>query len=181
MRILKNGLLISVLTLFISCTGSDDTIIIDTSAKSSDLVGTWNLIEEGQEGTVSTTFNSIPVNGTITSTGKDLNTQLTFTENANNITANGSYTDVIKFSVVGQSLAEQEVTIPISDFINQGSWSLDQGILTITQNNVQKEVRISELTSSTLKIEIDIEDEQVEYQDISGTVNTTIKMTFTKQ
>lgn len=181
MRILKNGLLISVLTLFVSCTSSDDTIMIDTSAKSSDLVGTWNLTEEGQEGTVSTTFSGIPVNGTITSTGKDLNTLLTFTENPNNITAAGSYTDVIKFSVVGQSLAEQEIKIPISDFINQGSWSLDQGILTITQNNVQQDVRIVELTSSSLIIEIDIEDEQVDYQDFSGTVNTTIKMIFTKQ
>lgn len=181
MRILKNGILISVLTLFISCTSSDDTIMIDTSAKSSDLVGTWNLIEEGQEGTVSTTFNGIPVNGTISSTGKDLNTLLTFTENPNNISAAGSYTDVIKFSVVGQTLAEQEVTIPISDFINQGSWSLNQGVLTLTQNNVQQDVSIIELTSTSLIIGIDIEDEQVDYQDISGTVNTTIKMTFRKQ
>ena len=180
MRILKNGLSIFVLTLFFSCTSSDDTIIVDTSAKSSDLVGTWSLIEEGQQGSISTTLSGIPVSGTITSVGKDLNTQMTFTENSNNFTATGSYTDVINFSVVGQSLAQQEVTIPISDFINQGSWSLDQGILTITQNNVQKEVRISELTASSLKIEIDIEDEQVDYQEFSGKVNTTVKMTFTK-
>ena len=180
MRILKNGLLMFVLTLFFSCTSSDDTIMVDTDAKSSDLIGTWNLIEESQEGTISTTFNGIPVNGGISSAGKNLNTQLTFTENPDNVTANGSYTDVINVSVVGQSLAQQEITVPFNDFINQGSWSLNQGILTLTQNNVQKDVRIVELTASTLKIEIDIEDEQVDYQDYSGTVNTTIKMTFTK-
>jgi hypothetical protein len=180
MRILKNGLLLSLLTLFFSCTSSDDTIIVDISAKSSDLVGSWSLIEESQEGRVSTTFNNIPVNGDISSTGKNLNTQLIFTESPNNVTANGSYTDVIKISIVGQSIAEQEVTIPFSDFISQGLWSLNQGILTITQNNVQQEVRISELTASTLKIEIDILDEQVDYQGFSGKVNTTIKMTFTK-
>jgi len=180
MRILKNGLLMFVLTLFFSCTSSDDTIIVDTNAKSSDLVGTWNLIEEGQKGTISTTFNGIPVNGDISSTGKDLNTQMTFAENPNNVSAAGSYTDVIKISIVGQSVAEQEITIPFNGFINQGSWSLNQGILTLTQNNVQKDVRIVELTTSSLKMEIDIEDEQVDYQDFSGTVNTTIKMTFTK-
>jgi len=181
MRILKNSLLFSVLILFISCTSSDDTIIVDTSASASDLVGTWKLTEESQKGTISTTFNNIPVNGDITSTGKNLNTQIIFTENPNNFTANGSYTDVIKFSIVGQSMAQQEVTIPISDFINQGSWSLNQGILTTTQNNEQLDVRIVELTSNSLIIEIDIEDEQVDYQEFSGTVNTTIKMTFTKQ
>lgn len=180
MRIIKNGLLLCILTLVFSCTSSDDTFIIDTSAKSSDLEGTWNLTEESQKGTISTTFNSIPVKGDITSVGKDLNTQMTFTESPDNITATGSYTDVIKISIVGQSIAEQEVTIPFNDFINKGSWSLNQGILTITQNNVQEDVRIVELTASLLKIEIDIEDEQVDYQDFSGTVNTTIKMTFTK-
>lgn len=181
MRILKNGLFITILALFVSCTGSDDTIIVDTNASPSDLAGTWNLIEESQEGKISTTFNNIPVNGDITSVGKDLDTQLVFTEGPNNFTASGSYTDVISFSIVGQSLAEQEVTIPISDFISQGTWSLSQGILTMIQNSVQQDVRITELTSTSLKIEIDIEDEQVDYQDFSGTVDTTIKMNFTKQ
>jgi len=178
MKSYKQILLLSLTILFISCS-SDDSTPIDINAQEEDLVGTWNLIEESQDGTVSP--NGIPVNGSITSVGKDLNAQIVFTANPNNYTGSGSYTDVIKITAVGQTLAEGELIVPISDIINQGTWSLNAGVLTLTQNGIEQKVNITELTAATLKIEFEIEENNVTYQGFTGDIKSTIKMTFTKQ
>lgn len=180
MNNLKNSFIIALISLFISCT-SDDTASFDANAQEADLVGVWNLTEESQDGTVSGVFEGIPLSGKITSTGKDFNTLFTLTQNPNNFIAKGNYNDVIKVSAGPITLYEGEFVIPINDQINQGVWSLNEGILTLTQNNISKNVRITELTATSLKMELDIEDQEVTYDDNTGTVNTTIKMTFIKQ
>lgn len=163
-----------------SCT-SDDMASIDTNAQGDDLVGTWNLTEESQGGNISGVFGGIPLSGAITSTGKNFDTQLTLTQNPNNFNSSGNFIDVIKVSAATITLYEGEFVVPINDFINQGIWSVDQGILTLAQNNDTIDVRITELTATTLKMEFDIENYEVTYENNTGTVNSTIKMTFAKQ
>ena len=182
MKVLKSSLIIFFIIIFLSSCTTDDSNPADINAQASDLVGTWNLIEENQNGTVSTLYQGNKVNGTITSTGKNLNTQITFTQNPNDFNATGNYTDVIKVSVLGITIVETEIDVPISDLIDQGTWSLDQGVLTFSQNGVQQNVRITELTSTILKIELDIENLEVNYPDYANTItiNSTVKMTFTK-
>ena len=181
MRILKNVLIVAIVTLFISCTASDDTIMIDANAKSSDLAGTWNLTEESQDGKITMELvPGIPTSGNITSVGKNLDTQITFTENPNFLTATGEFTDAVKVSVLGKVVAEGDLPIRITDLINQGTWSLNEGVITLTQKNIQETINITQLTSTTLKIEIDIKKEGVTYLEYTGDIDTTVKMTFTK-
>jgi len=165
----------------VSCS-EDGSTIIDTNAQAQDLIGTWNLTEESQNGTVSTEIIvGIPVKGNITSIGKDLDTQILFAESPTSFNASGGYTDVIKIAVAGQTLAEGDVDVPISTLINQGTWAIDQGVLSLTQNGIEQKVNITELTATTLKIEFDIEENNVTYQGFTGDIKSTIKMTFEKQ
>lgn len=167
--------------LVLSC-NEDESSIIDTNAKSEDLIGSWNLIEESQNGKVKTeVIAGVPVNGTITSVGKNLDTQFTFTESPNSFETSGGYTDAIKIAVAGQTLAEGDLIVPISSLMNQGTWSLNQGILNLNQNGVEQKVNIIELTASTLKIEFEFEEKNVTYMAFTGDIESTIKMTFEKQ
>ena len=181
MSITKKIILSVFSLLVISCT-DDASTIIDVSAQAEDLIGTWNLTEESQDGKVTTEIIAgVPVNGKITSVGKNLDTQFIFTDNPNNYQTSGGYTDAIKISAAGITLAEGDLVVPISKLINQGTWAIDQGILSLTQNSFVQTVTISELTSTMLKIEFDFEEDNVTFEDFTGDIQTTIKMTFTKQ
>ena len=110
------------LIIVVSC-NDDDSSIIDTNAMAEDLIGTWNLTEESQNGKVTTELIvGIPVSGTVTSFGKNLNTQFIFNENPNIYEATGGYTDVIKIAVAGQTLAEGDLEVPISSLITFCAW-----------------------------------------------------------
>lgn len=177
---LSKFLMLFFLTITIASCTSDDTDTPETNVQEGDLVGTWNLTEESQDGTISGVFGGIPVTGDITSIGKNFDTQLTISRNPNNFNASGSFTDAITVSAASIVLFEDEFVVPINDLINQGTWSVDQGILKLAQNGDTIDVRIVELTTTTLKLEFDIEDLDVTYDDNTGIVNSTIKMTFTQ-
>jgi len=152
---------------------------IDTRAQANDLVGVWVLTEESQEGTGTVILNDIPLSGNITSTAKDLNATLTISENPNTIMAAGSYTEVITASFVTLTRTE-EIPVILNNELSQGIWSLNEGVITISDSNESQEVSIIELTSTILEIEIPIERDVV-LEGTSVSIDTTIKMTFTKQ
>lgn len=175
-------IIIFVFSMIVVSCNDDDTPIIDTNAMAEDLIGTWNLTEESQNGKVTTELIvGIPVSGIVTSVGKNLNAQFIFNENPNIYEASGGYTDVIKIAVAGQTLAEGDLEVPISNLIDQGSWSLNQGVLTLSHNGIEQKVNIIELTTTTLIIELDIEEDNITYQGFTGDIESTIKMTFEKQ
>ncbi len=178
MKILK---ILSILLVVVSLTGctSDDGSPIDTNASANDLVGVWTLTEESQDGVAKVTIEGVTLNGTITSTSKNLDATLTITENPNTITAAGSYTEVITASFATLNRTE-EVLVDLDNELNQGAWSLSNGVLTLLGGSETLDVNIIELTSTTLRIEIPIErDVVLEGTDVA--IDTTIKMTFTKQ
>jgi len=180
MRNLKKLIvLFSATLLFLSCSTDDDGSIVDTNADVQNLIGTWLLAEITQDGTVSTDVQGVPVNGTITSFGKDIDAQIVFTENPDNYVASGGYTDVITINVLGQTIDEQQ-NVSIGDVLGQGSWTLDQGILTLTQSSDIRTASIIELTTTSLKLELEI-NEQAVFQGIAGNIESTLMMTLTKQ
>ena len=175
MSITKKIILLVFSLLVISCS-DDDSSIVDTNAQAEDLIGTWNLTEESQDGKVTTEIIAgAPVNGNISSVGKNLDTQFIFTDNPNNYETSGGYTDAITISVAGITVAEGDLVVPISELINQGTWAIDQGILSLTQNSIAQTVNITELTSTMLKIEFDIEEDNVTFKGFTGDIRSTIK------
>ena len=66
---LSKFLMLFFLTITIASCTSDDTDTPETNVQEGGLVGTWNLTEESQDGTISGVFGGIPVTGDITSIG----------------------------------------------------------------------------------------------------------------
>jgi hypothetical protein len=172
-------ILFSATLLFISCSTDDDGSTVDPNAQAQNLIGTWLLAEITQDGTVSTDVQGLPVSGTITSFGKDIDAQIIFSENPDNYVTSGGYTDVITVNVLEQIFNEEQ-NISIADILGQGSWSLDQGILTLTQSSDVRAASVIELTTTSLKLEIEI-NEQAVLQGITGNIESTLMMTLTKQ
>ena len=177
MKVLKNSLLIFITILFISCT-SDDSTPIDTNAQSNDLLGTWKLTEITQEGTTKTELQGVPITAVFSSVGKNINSQLVFTDNPNSFTSSGSYTSVVTITFVGQSTT-QEIPVDIDDYLNQGTWEFNEGILAVYSNGETQIATITELTNTTLKIEIELNIITVD-QGITNRTQTTAKMTLIK-
>jgi len=178
MKKLRTVTVIFLTILFISCS-SDDNSTIDTNAQEENLIGTWNLSEIKQEGTVTSNIQGIPVQSHYSAYGKDINAQVTFTQNPNNFTSSGNYTSVVTVTILGQANT-QEFNVSIDDFLNLGTcWSLNKGVITINQGGKTVDINIIELTTLTLKLEMEIEEVVVE-QGITNTTKTKVNMTLTK-
>ena len=154
MKVIKLLTIFSFVLFFVSCT-SDDTSSLNTNAKVSDLLGTWTLTEESQEGVASIILQGVPLTGSITSTSKDLDASITFSENPSVLTVVGSYTEIITASFATLTRTE-EIPVVLNNELSQGTWSLSQGVITLSGGNEVQEINIIELTGTTLKIEIPI-------------------------
>ncbi len=177
MEVLKNSLLTCLILLIISCE-SDDGSLVDTGAQEDALVGTWNLIEESQEGTGTATIDGFPLTGNISSFAKDIDAQIIISKTPNVITPSGSYTEVITVSFLTITRNE-EISVFLGGEINQASWSLNDGVLELLDGNETQEINIITLTATTLKVEINVvRDIVIDGIDIA--VDTIIKMTFEK-
>jgi hypothetical protein len=177
MKALKYVVIVCVISLISACTSDDSTI--DTNAQEQDLIGTWNLTEESQDGKGTATIEGIPVSGNISSFAKDLDAQITFSNAPNSITASGGYTEVVTVSFLTITNTE-EIPVFLNGEISQGTWSMNSGVITLSGGNDSQEINIVELTATTLKVEINVlRDVVVDGIDVA--VDTTVKMTFVKQ
>ena len=177
MKTFKHICLLVLVISFISCSSTEDSPSEPVNVEAQMLVGTWKASEITQEGTASTP--GVPVDGTITAFGKNIDATIVFTENPANFTASGGYTNVISVSIVGQAYTD-EIDISISDFLNQGTWTVDKGTITLTQGGQQQAVIVTQINSNTLKLEFDVI-EPVMLQGVPVTIDVTVKMSLTKQ
>ncbi len=178
MKVIKLLTVFSFILFFVSCT-SDDMTSLDTNAKVSDLLGTWDLTEESQEGVASIILQGLPLTGAITSVSQDLNATITFSENPGVLTVAGSYTEIITASFATLTRTE-EIPVVLNNELSQGAWSLNQGVITLSGGNEMQDINIIELTGTTLRIEIPIVRNVILEGNNIG-LDTTIKMTFSKQ
>lgn len=178
MKRIKLLTVFSFILFFVSCT-NDDMASLDTNAKVSDLLGTWNLTEESQEGVASVILQGLPLTGNITSVSKDLNATITFSENPSVLTVTGSYTEIITATFATLTRTE-EIPVVLNNELSQGTWSLSQGVISLSGGNEMQDIDIIELTSNTLRIEIPIVRNVILEGNNVG-LDTTIKMTFSKQ
>ena len=153
MKILKNFVLILFVLTMVGCSSEDNSPSEPANVEAQMLVGTWKATEITQEGTASTP--GIPVDGSISAFGKDIDATIIFNENPASFSASGGYTNVISVSIVGQAYMD-EIAISISDFLNQGTWTVANGMITLSQGGQQQTVIVTQITASTLKLEFDI-------------------------
>ncbi len=162
MKIAKLFLLSLAVVLF-SC-GNEDP-------KPDGLIGSWFLTTLDYEGfTTSTAMGNTNFKGF----GKDMDMTMTFSENPNKFTSEGSYTIELTINAPGQTITED---LTYDTALSDGTWAVIGNTLTVTSAGVAQDVTIISQTSTTLELGIDSE----ESQDVEGlgSVSTSVQITYT--
>jgi hypothetical protein len=178
MFIIKKVTVVFVISVFLSACSADsdsDRIVVDTNADK--LEGTWVMNETTQEGTFTTDVQGVPFKVNFTSYGENIAAQVVFTNTPNSIVSSGGFDNVVTIS--GLAITET-IPVQLNDFLTNGTWTVDGGVITISQNNQQVEAFVIELTDTLLKIEVDII-ETLTLQGVTGDVESTASITFAKQ
>lgn len=110
---------------FLSCSDSDDNFDV----LKEDLLGEWTMTAVNYSGTSTSTLQQgNPVEVFISGEGKNINSEMTFTDNPKRVFTSGSYELELTATSLGFSDTE---TLSINDFQEEASWSLDGNILTV--------------------------------------------------
>jgi Lipocalin-like domain len=148
MKIAK--LLFLGLLVFVSCSEDEDPM--PTAAG---LIGSWSVTDLEYEGTTTTTVTGISLTADFTGVGKDFDLTVTFSENPNMVVSEGSYTVTLTTTFAGQSETED---IELDSFISDGTWSLNNKILSVTTSGVTQEATIVSQTDTTLVVKVEVEE-----------------------
>ena len=101
----------------------------DSSGPSSDLSGEWKLTDmRCDDGKTSTTVDGQTISGTFTFSGKNYNVTLDLNSDGS-FTSSGSYTQVLKTTVLGQTVTQE---VPLNGFSSSGDWSQNGNNLVFT-------------------------------------------------
>lgn len=167
--------LITVFSLvFTSCSNDEDAV---SNASESEITGTWNLTAlETKNGRSDTNFDGTSIPTTFTAVGKDFNTVVTFSENPNIVTSEGSYTTVVTTTVMGETSTEEETG---EDFFESDEWRLDGSTLYFGSGEEEVGFTITELTDSKISLRYEI-NETVDFFGATTSVSATYNMTLTK-
>jgi len=158
--------------VLVSCDESEN-ILVDVNE--SELLGTWNMTKLSQEGTVSVSGIPVPY----TSEGSNFDSVIEITQNPNDFTAKGSFTNTTTINnPVGSDIVNEE-RISLSELFTKGSWTVENGIITVTQGSINQTIDIIEFDGTTIKLQFDVEI-PIDYDGVTLVSNSTIDMTLVK-
>lgn len=140
------------------------------------IAGVWNCTAIDYTGSTVTEMSGQSLTTDFVGEGYDIDFTLTFTENPNNVTSDGSYSTKLTTTFMGQST---EQFIEGQSFTYTGTWTMNGSELSITQGGETSVATIEELTDS--KLVIYIKDVQT-MTNMGATATTTTEMnvSFTK-
>ncbi|TDT38689.1 lipocalin-like protein [Maribacter spongiicola] len=175
---MKKVFLLSIIALslvFTSCSNDEDAV---SNANESEIIGTWNLTAlETKDGKSNTDFDGNSIETTFSSVGKDFDTIITFSEDPQNVTSEGSYTTILTTTFMGESQSEE---IEGDDFFQSDKWRLDGSTLYfVSADGEEIGLTITELTDSKMNLKYDLND-TVEVFGGTTTVSATYTMTLSK-
>jgi len=179
MKILKPVFVFLFAIISISCGSNDDNDTTDpvneespesmdessedTNDNPPNIIGMWEVISIDADGTSSVEIAGQTIETEFIGEGIDLNYTVAFTEEPNEVTADGDYNIELTTTVAGQSITE---TIPGILFIDSGSWMIDGDQITIiTSNDIENTGIITTLTETALTIEVVDTEVTIEQQD----------------
>lgn len=158
--------------VLISCEESE-TILVDIDEN--ELIGTWNLTKLSQEGTVSVSGIPVP----FSSEGSNFDSVIEITDSPNNFVAKGSFTNTTTINnPIGDDIVNEE-TINLNELFTKGTWTVENGIITVTQGSINQTMDIIEFNGTTIKLQFEIEI-PVDYEGVSLVSDSTIDMTLVK-
>jgi hypothetical protein len=142
----------------------------------SDIAGVWNCTAIDYTGTTVTEVSGQSLTTEFTGEGYDIDFTLTFVENPNEVTSEGSYSIKLTTTLLGQSTVQYIETQP---FEYTGTWSMDNNTISITNDGDTDVATITELTDNTLVITI-TDEEVVSNMGITGTTTTNLVASFSR-
>jgi hypothetical protein len=166
---IANLFLFSLAVLLFSC-GKDD----DPVPTADGLIGVWTVTAMEYGGSTITTVSGIKITADFTGAAKDKDMTVTFSQNPKKVTSQGSYTIELTTVTQGQSFT-QDYTF--NDFLGDGTWTLKDKTLTVTNSGVSQEGTITSQTSTTFVLEFATE----QTQDLGGmgSIVTKVKGSYT--
>lgn len=140
-----------VLTLsitFTSCSSDDSS-----SDSAPSLIGTWTGVSVDATGTASVEFQGFPVTVDFVGDSYDENFTLTFSENPNVVSSDGTYSMAFDASLAGQTIFSE--TFEDIMLLDESEWSREGDELTFTAQGQTMTATIVALTNNALTLEID--------------------------
>jgi len=138
----------------------------ETEDESATVIGMWEVTSIDASGTSTAEIAGQTIETEFLGEGIDLNYSVTFTEEPNQVTADGDYNIELTTTIAGQSITE---VIPGILFIDSGDWVIDGDQITISSNDMESTGTITTLNETTLVIEITDAEFIIEQQGIETT------------
>ena len=168
-------LMITAILFLTGCESNDTPNSLLLS--SADLIGNWNLTSQTiEDGTLTVISDGQTITATYAGYAKDIDMIFSFTENPNEVTLDGRYTLVNTISILGQDQIEEEVILSDSEISN---WSLDNNVLTITEDGIETKFSIDEFSATSIKLKSEI-DETETFNDESISTKATLYIVLEK-
>jgi hypothetical protein len=164
-------LLLSVAVILFSC--EDD----EFKATSQGMIGSWAISSVEYKGTTTTSAQGASVKADFSGTGKDMNLTSTFTASPNTVVSQGSYTIVLKTTMLGQTTTEE---YPVEEIFSDGTWTLDGNTLSITDVYGTEKATIIDQSATSLKMRLEVTESETQ-QGITVATNVQATYTFTKK
>lgn len=169
-----NVVCIALALVLTACSSDDDNV--SPGDTSGNLLGTWIGQDVDYTGNSVTSVQGQDITATFVGEAYDVDYSITFTENPNEVVADGSYSIELTTTVLGQSQTENVENI---EFFSDGAWSRSGDELTIVSSEDTTVATIIELTDTTLILAVsETEDSVTEGFDIS--TNIDVIVTYTK-
>jgi|TARA_B110000503_G_C6925348_1_gene320466 hypothetical protein len=168
-------LMITAILFLTGCESNDTPNSLLLS--SADLIGNWNLTSQTiEDGALTVISDGQTITATYAGYAKDIDMIFSFTENPNEVTLDGRYTLVNTISILGQDQIEEEVILSDSETSN---WSLDNNVLTITEDGIEAKFSIDEFSATSIKLKSEI-DETETFNDESISTKATLYIVLEK-
>jgi len=155
MKITKTLLVLLLSITIFSCDSDDGTPIIPVTDVSGDILGTWEMIDLNYTGSNTVTSQGQAIPTTYVGVGKNIDNSISFTENPNDLIAQGTYDIELTSTTFGQTTTQTETNLPL---LPNSTWSKNGTNLILTSNGQDTPFTILELSGTTLKLQQDSDD-----------------------
>lgn len=152
---------LAIFSLFItSSCSSDDDSGTPPPTQADLIVGTWEMTSNTvDDGNATINIQGFPLSADFTWEGRGFDYELTFTEN-NQVNENGGFIVDLTYGAFGQSMSQE---FPLSTtngngLLIAGTYEIQENQLLVTNDGATVPATIEELTETTLKLRINLED-----------------------
>jgi len=158
---MKKLIYLVCLCVMVSCGDNEDN---NVDVNESDIVGTWNLTKMETNATTTMDTGIIDINFDTKVYGKDYDYTITFSEDPNEITTDGSFTTVIEYDgddtfgdIDFSEFGVEDQTFDVSELIT-GTWSISDDILTCGTSSQTSDMTIDSFSDTKLVLKSSTEE-----------------------